>query len=207
MLKKVWFAGLLALVLVVSVVGAALAAPSQDTTADPPGPQGRGQRPPHVIGEISEIGADSLTLELRLSAELTVEVQEFTSYLGTLESFDDLEVGMVVAVIGQRSGEGSFIARAIVSQEDLPLGTRIMGEVIAVTSSSLTIQTRKGETFTYTVNADTEFLSRENAVTELADIEEGDHVMILYEQASNGTLTANVIAVGAGPQEGPPPAN
>lgn len=206
MSKKIWIAGLLALALVVGVAGVAIAAPRLDTEEAPPPPQGRGERrPPHVLGEITELGDNSITMEIRPSLELTVEVTEFTVYLGSLESFDQLEVGMVIAVMGHRSGEGTLEARAIVAEEDLPLGTRIAGEVTAVTSSTIAIETRSGEAFRFNVVSSTEFLSPENDVQSATDIAVGDHVTIFFVQAANGTLTANVISVGAGPQDGPPP--
>ncbi len=210
MSKKIWMAGLLALALTLAIAGIAAAAPSQAALLDPPNPPGprggpgRGPLwwPPHLSGEITEIGADQFTLTTASNKEVTVEVDEFTSYLGALDSFADLEVGLDVAVVGHRSGEGTLVARVVATRDDLPFGTRLGGEVTVVGSDTLTIATPIGETFTFDVNADTDFLSRENAVTSLSDIEVGDHVMVLFEQSSSGGLTANVILVG-----GPPPAD
>ena len=228
MSKKNWTAGLFALALTLGIVSVAAAAgPSlADPSAlsgstfaplgaaagigpqdppNPPGPRGGpGRGPlrgrPHLSGEITAIGDNQFTLTTAGNNEVTVEVDESTSYLGSLDGFDDLEVGLDVAVAGQRSDEGTVLARAIAGRDDLPFGTRLGGEVTAVGSDTLTIETRRGETFTFDVTADTDFLSRDNSVTGLAEIEAGDHVMVLFEQSDSGGLTAKVIFVS-----GPPP--
>jgi preprotein translocase subunit YajC len=228
MSKKNWTAGLFALALTLGIVSVAAAAGpsladppalSGSTLAplgaaagidpqdppNPPGPRGGpGRGPlrgrPHLSGEITAIGDNQFTLTTAGNNEVTVEVDESTSYLGSLDGFDDLEVGLDVAVAGQRSDEGTVLARAIAARDDLPFGTRLGGEVTAVGSDTLTIETRRGETFTFDVTADTDFLSRDNSVTGLEDIEVGDHVLVLFEQSDSGGLTAKVIFVS-----GPPP--
>ena len=208
MSKKTWIALLGALMLAATVASAAMAAPSQTERLDPPNPPGprggpgRGPLwgPPHLAGEITEIGDDQFTVTTANNNEVTIEVSELTSYLGALDSFSDLEVGLDVAVVGHRSGEGSLVARVVATRDDLPFGTRLGGEVTAVGADTLTIETPRGETFVFDVTADTDFLSRENAVLGLGDIEVGNHVMVFFEQSSSGGLAANVILVG-----GPPP--
>ena len=156
MSKKVWIAGLISLVLVLAVAGAAVAAPQFAEPADPPNPpgprggpgRGPGFRPPHLTGEITEIGDDQFTMTLRIG-----------------------------------------------------------GEVTAVGSNSLTIETPNGEKFVFNVDSGTDFLSRENAVNSLADIQVGDHVKVLFEQTASGTLTANLIVVAVGPQPESNPSN
>lgn len=208
MSKKILIGSLLALALTLVVATVASAAPSQADPLDPPNPPGPRGGPgcdplwqaPHLAGEITEIGDEQFTITTANNNEFTIEVSEFTSYIGALSSFADLEIGLDVVVAGHRSGEGTLIARVIATREDLPFGTRLGGEVTAVGGDSLTIETPIGESFVFDVTADTDYLSRENAVTSLSDIEVGDHVIVLFEQSSSGGLTANVILVG-----GPPP--
>ncbi|MEX1247617.1 MAG: DUF5666 domain-containing protein [Anaerolineales bacterium] len=205
MSKKIWIAGVIALALLIGSAAVAAAAPAADPP-NPPGPRGGPGRgpgwPPHLSGEILSVGDDQFTMQGPWGSEVTVEVDEFTSYLGSLESFADLEVGAEVAVAGHRGGEGGLVARVVVLREELPMGTQIGGEVTATSGTTLTIETRRGESFFFNMTSATEFLSRENAVQGLADIEVGDHVMVLFEQASNGTLSANLVIVA-----GPPPSN
>lgn len=224
MSKKNWTAGLFALALTLGIVSvAAAASPSQTDPAlalsgptlaplgtaagigpqdppNPPGPRGGpGRGPlwgrPHLSGEITAIGDEQFTLTTAGNNEVTVEVDESTSYLGSLDGFDDLEVGLDVAVAGQRSDERTVLARAVAARDDLPFGTRLGGEVTAVGTDTLSIETRLGESFTFDVTAETDFLSRDNSVAGLADIEVGDHVMVLFEQSDSGGLTANIIFV------------
>jgi hypothetical protein len=210
MSKKILIGGLVALALTAIIATAALAAPSQADPTDPPNPPGpRGGpghgplwEPPHLSGEITAVGTDQFTLTTEGNQAVTVEVTEFTSYLGSLDSFADLEIGLDVAVAGRRSDEGTVEARVVVTRDDLPIGTPMGGEVTAVGSDSLTIENTRGGTFRFDVTADTDFLSRENNVTSLSEIEVGDHVMVLFEQASGGTLSANVILVGGPVPEG-----
>jgi hypothetical protein len=204
MSKKILLGGLVALALTAIIATVALAAPSQADPGDPPNPPGprgglgRGPmwEPPHLSGEITDIGTDQFTLTTVNNTEVSVEVNEFTSYLGSLGSFADLEVGLDVAVAGHRSGEGSVEARVVITRDDMPIGTPMGGEVTTVGSDSLTIENPRGGTFTFDVTADTDFLSRENNVASLGDIEVGDHAMVLFEQSTSGNLTANVIMVG-----------
>jgi hypothetical protein len=130
--------------------------------------------------------------------DITVTVGDTTSYIGSLTAFADLHVGDEVAVDGRRS-EGGLEARVIIDADSLPLGIPVGGEVTTVTSSKLTIELRDGLSFSFTVDASTDFLSRDNAATSIADVKVGDHVVVVFDQATSGTLTANLILVGGEP--------
>jgi hypothetical protein len=99
-------------------------------------------RPPYLAGEITEIGEGEFTVTIDGNSQIVVEVSEFTSYLGELESFSDLEIGLEVAVIGHRSGKGTLVARVVATRDDLPLGTQIGGEGTVVGTDSISIETR-----------------------------------------------------------------
>lgn len=215
MSKKIWIAGLIALALVLGVVGVAAAATDQSAqssvVADPPFPEnppgpmgGPGAGPlwhhPRLKGEIISIGADQFTISGPNDKHIVVEVDDLTSYIGSLEDFADLHVGDQVAVEGHRSGEGTLIARVIVLTEDLPLGIPMPGKVTSVTSGKLTIEVREGLSLSFTVISDTDFLSKDNHVQSISDVQVGEHVLVLFEQTSSGTLTANLILVGQPPE-------
>jgi hypothetical protein len=113
MSKKILIAGIGVLLLAASLATLALAAPNQAEPMDPPnppGPRGGPGRnllwgPPHLAGEITEIGEGEFTATIEGNSQIVVEVSEDTSYLGVLESFSDLEIGLEVVVAGHRSGE------------------------------------------------------------------------------------------------------
>ena len=202
MSKKIWAAGLIALVLVATVAGAALASSGDEHPGNPPRPnaedkQGIGHcRPPHALGEITSLGEEEFTMLTRSEFEVTVLVDEDTKYFGDLASFEDLEVGMQIGAAGGRQGEGTFLAKALFAGERLDDLRRAGGEVTDVGNSSLTIETRNGEPLTFEVNDQTRFRSRDGEVEELSDIDEGNHVMVIYLESDSGDLIAKAIGVG-----------
>ena len=198
MSKKIWFAGLLTLVLVLTIAGVAYAGSTDQHPGNPPG--SRGGRGQGLGGEVIAVGDDQFTLLLRNNVEVTIEVTEDTSYLGDLESFDDIEVGLTVRVAGQRSGDESIQARAVALAPYLGQ-TRAHGEVTGVASDSLTIETRDGEIYTFVVTADTEFHSRDGSVESLSDVNAGDLVVVLYEEDGDD-LVALLIGVRQPLQDG-----
>jgi hypothetical protein len=147
------------------------------------------------VGEITAIGNSEFTLVGPMGGSYTVTVDEFTAYIGSLSAFVDLKVGAEVGVVGPRNDDGSLQAHIIALRDELPLGTRTGGFVTAVGSSKISIETRQGEAFSFAVTANTDFLSRIDDIHSLSDVEVGDHVMILFEQAASGSLTANLIVV------------
>jgi len=194
--KNVWIIALLALVMGFGIAGTAIAASDQSPTSHPGGPGH-----PKGMGEVTAIGSDQFTVETRNGTEVTVLVDDDTRYFGDLESFNDIEVGMKVAVMGAREGDQTIAAKAVGSG-DFPLGKRAGGEVTAVDNDSLTIENRKGESFTFQVDGETLFFSRNDEIESLSDIEIGDFAKVHYEEASDGTLIAKSIGSGTPKEDG-----
>jgi preprotein translocase subunit YajC len=204
--KNLLFAGVIALILVASVAGAALAASGDDLPGvlngpGAPGGPGRGGRVGHLRGEITAISDEEFTLETEEGEEYTFMVDDQTRYFGDLESFDDLEVGLSVAVAAMRNGEDTALAKAV-GAGDIVDATRAHGEITDIGADSLTIETRDGDSLTFVVDGDTQFVSRDGSVTSLEDLEVGDHAMVAYEE-DGADLIALVIGSG-GPQGGRP---
>ena len=208
MSKKLWLAILVALVLVVAVAGVAVAGSGDQHPGNPPRPNTQDRqgdsthRFPHALGEITSIGNDEFTMLTRSDVEVTVLVDEDTRYLGELEDFTDLEVGMTIGAAGLREGEGTFLAKALFAGERLTDFRRAHGEVTDVGNSTLTIETRNGESLTFKVDDDTKFKSRDGEVENLADIDEGDRIVVGYFVNDSGDLIAKVIAVGGPKPDG-----
>jgi len=198
--KNVWIIALLALVMIFGIAGTAIAA-SDESPATHPGGPGKGKRNPKGMGEVTSVGSDQFTIETRNGTEVTVLVDDDTRYFGDLESFNDIEVGLQVAVMGAREGDQTISAKAVGSGE-FPLGKRAGGEVTAVDSDSLTIENRDGESLTFQVDGETLFFSRNDEIDSLSDIEVGDHARVHYEEASDGTLIAKSIAAGTPKEDG-----
>jgi hypothetical protein len=70
-------------------------------------------------GEVIAIGHDNFTITTRNDEELTFQVDEntrFKSRDGSLESLEDLEVGMKVGVLYVESDDGTLLAKAVGSR-------------------------------------------------------------------------------------------
>ncbi len=202
---KIWIASLIAFVLLVSVAGAAYASAGDAAPSLHPGGPGRGNRA-HGQGEVLAVGDNEFTLLTRNENEITVQVDADTRYFGDLKSFSDIEVGMTVAVMGLRQGDETAVAIAVGSGDEFPLGQRAGGEVTAVSANSVTIEKRDGDSLTFAVDSDTVFLSRDEDVDGISDIEVGDRIGVHYEETSDGSLIAKTIMVG-GPEGRPNGAN
>ena len=200
--KNIWMIALLALVMVFGIAGTAIAASDPSPASHPGGPgKGKGKDHPKGMGEVTAIGNDQFTIETRNGTEVTVLVDDDTRYFGDLESFNDIEVGMKVAVMGAREGDQTIAAKAVASGE-FPLGKRAGGEVTAVDNDSLTIENRDGESLTFQVDGETLFFSRNDEIENLSDIEVGDYARVHYEEASDGTLIAKSIGAGTPKEDG-----
>ena len=70
----------------------------------------------------------------------------------------------------------------------------VIGNVTAVTSSSLSIQTRQGATDTVNVSISTQIFNGQSTA-QLSDIQTGDRVLILGTTGTNNTITATRINV------------
>jgi hypothetical protein len=201
--KRIWITALLTLVMAFGLARTAIAA-GDDAPANHQGGPGKGNRSPKGKAEVISIGDDQFTAETPNGTEITVLVDADTRYFGDLESFNDIEVGMEVAVMGARQGDQTVLAKVVGAGDEFPLGQRAGGEVIAIDSDSLTIENRQGESLTFQVDGETLSFSRDDEVQALSDIEIGDHVKIHYEEASDGTLLAKSIGAG-GPRIGKGP--
>lgn len=83
----------------------------------------------HAGGEVTAVGADNFTITSREGEELTFQVDEDTrwgSRDGSLESLQDLVVGMHVGVAYQESDDGSLLALGV--KKLMPRGEGRPGE-------------------------------------------------------------------------------
>jgi hypothetical protein len=123
-----------------------------------------------VAGVVQSVGSDSITLELKKGATLTVQVNADTRIVvnrkvGTLA---DIEVGYRALVKGKRGQP----AKAIRAYEKPAPGRVVAGKVDSVGSDSITLKKRDGNSVTIDVNADTKI--RVNGKPgSLSDIETG----------------------------------
>src|SRR4030066_344526 len=96
------------------------------------------------------------------------------------------------AAVGAVKGEGEWLAlRVAVGNPDV----RLMGRIVGLGDSSLTVEKRNGETVVVAVTEATKFKSRGGKIDSFDDLKLGMPVVIAAQEA-NGKLTALWIAVG-----------
>ena len=160
----------------------------------------RSERPSHYMGKITAVGDSTLTIQTRDGQTFTFAVTantKFRSRDGSVNGLDDLQPGMGAIIIARKQDDGSLLALGIGAgkiRSERP--SRYMGKITAVGDSTLTIQTRDGQTFTFAVTANTKFRSRDGSVNGLDDLQPGMPVLVIARQQEDGSLTA--LGIGAG---------
>ncbi|TAK13533.1 MAG: hypothetical protein EPO32_04810 [Anaerolineae bacterium] len=152
-------------------------------------------KPGHGLGgEVLSTSVNSITIETHLGEEITVTVNVETEYVGGIASLSEVEVGMQIGIAVEKQDDDSLLAVQVLagpySGEE-----RAVGLITEIGSDSLTIEARDGDALTFSVDADTEFLSRDNSLTGLDDLETEQGVLVFYETLDDGSLHA--IAIGA----------
>ena len=79
--------------------------------------------------------------------------------------------------------------------EDRPDAGRYGGQVTGVGSSSFSIENQAGTSFTFAVDENTRFHSRDGEVTGLGDLETGMYVHVLAVEQDDGSLLALAVGV------------
>ena len=181
--------------IVVLVLAAALAVP---TLAEGETPVfGRG------LGQVMDLGDDSLTVETRSGQIRTLHVDEATTFedrSGAPSTFADVEVGDWLAGTYEREAEGTLYARRVVILgPELPrVDVRAAGEITAVNpgSSTFELHTRQGEDLQLVVTEDTRFRSRDGSIQSIGDLRRGMIAAVAAVRGGDGVLEARFAAVG-----------
>jgi hypothetical protein len=150
----------------------------------PPGNQQEGRRP-GVMGTITAINADSLTVKTRDGQTVQVNLSDKTQFSKDRQpaKLADFKVGDEIFVRGQAAGENIWQADMIGARSGggggFGAGTLgksfIAGEVKSITGTQLVIARPDGVSQTITVDETTSFQKQGESIT-LADIKPGDHV-------------------------------
>ncbi|MEW6568780.1 MAG: DUF5666 domain-containing protein [Chloroflexota bacterium] len=175
----------------------------------------RPERPPRqrAGGEITSVhpGAGEFSLHTREGADLTFGVSERTRFLsrdGSVNDIHDLHQGMLAVVVYVEREDGTLEALAVGAgnPEDRPqVDVRAAGRIRAVGSDTFSLETRSGETLTFTVDGSTVFRSRDGSVNGLEDLKEGMLAVVGARELGNGNLRAVWVGVGRAPRDAPAP--
>ena len=172
----------------------------------PERPEGRMRAAGEITGVVP--GQGTFTILTRNGDEIEFQTNENTKFRspnGSVEDIHDLKKGMKAFVAAAKQDDGTLIALMVAAgnMEDRPnrpeLDVKVGGEVTAVGVSSLTIQTRKGESISFSVNDSTHF----KGISALDELEVGMKAAVGANETDDGLLA---LFVGARhPGERPDP--
>jgi Domain of unknown function (DUF5666) len=167
----------------------------------------RGRRP-GVGGTITAISNDALTLKTFDERTVTVKLTSDTRFRKDQQDakLSDFKVGDVVMVRGEKTGEDSYTAAAVMSRSGMGMGMSpeqlrekmgkeiIAGEIKSIDGLKLTIAQPDGQTQTIAVDETTSFRKQGESVT-LADLKPGDRVFG-RGQLKDGVFVPSVLNIG-----------
>lgn len=165
--------------------------------------EGERQRFPGVMGSITALSENSMTVKTFHGKTATVKLTDKTQYRKDRQParLDDFKVGDAVMVRGEPTGEDAWAASFIATRSNAAgqfregLGKQfIVGDVKAIEGTGLTILRTDGETQTIQVDESTSFRKQGESIT-LADIKAGDHVFGRGE-LKNGIFVPTLLNVG-----------
>jgi hypothetical protein len=202
MSKKFWIP-ILSAILIAAIGAAWWPANAQ---AQGGGLRDRLRRQRSVVGQVTAVSADSLSLLTARGDEVTFTVDERTrvrSRAGGDVSLDDVQVDDWVGVVPVKArllgGSGEQpIARAIVLLPDdfdpaNAKGGRGKVTTIDLAGNRFTIENPAGETLTVLVDDDTVYKGQVSALT---DLQVGMTAGVIAEKQANGELMANTVRAG-----------
>jgi len=176
------------------------------TTPGPvrPGPFGTGGAVSGAYGTVRSVGSDSFVLNTS-SGEVTVDVSSSTSYVDRLvavPSFADVKVGAAVSALGARNGstlDASRVSIGFGGGRGFGVGgSRTIGTVTSVSSSSFVLDTVGGTKVTVEVNGQTSYLQRGGGAVSLKSLKAGDRVAVSGSASSTQIVASTVLVLPAG---------
>lgn len=149
-----------------------------------------------LLGEVDKINPGQNTFEIltRNGDSVSFQVDERTQFIGDLNSFDDLEKGLRVAVLAGEQEDGTFLAKIVGAGDgDRPRLEKTGGKITQIGDSSLTILTRQGEEKSFTVSEATRFANRQGEINGLGDLAI-DMVVLVVSRPGEAEAAAVLVA-------------
>jgi hypothetical protein len=145
-------------------------------------------------GTVAAYDASNITLTLKDGSSVSIALTGDTriKFAGKKDSGAVVEVGMTAMVQALRDENGNLTARSVMVIPGKPVKIHRVGIVTEyIGGSSITIQDKDGNTFTFTVIADTKLLPAERA----ADLAAGSRVTIIAprDPASGGVNVTGIV--------------
>ena len=163
----------------------------------PPAPGGKG-----AVGRISAVSATSVTVRSREgdTATFTLSNSATITLDGQTAQAGGLKVGEFAAVTST-DGTTATAVDAHTHRPPPPGHGPPGGRISAVTATSITLRTRRGDTKTYTINSSTTVRKDDQTAT-AADLAVGQFVHV---RSTDGTVATAIDAHTGPPPGGPPP--
>jgi hypothetical protein len=170
----------------------------------------------HVAGEVTAVnpGQGTFTINPRDGDEISFQTNDRTQFKsrdGTVNNLADLKKGMFAAVAAVRQEDDLPLALLVAAghPEDRPdrpqIDVRAAGQIVDISSASLTIQKPDGARMTFGVNANTKFVSRDGSIHGLDDLQAGMMAAVGAVENEDGSLTAVWVGAGKLPKDRPSP--
>jgi hypothetical protein len=167
---------------------------------------------PVTLGQVVHIGTEGFTIERQNGAQVEVLVTDRTHFRAahsdSQPGFDDLILGLWVAVAGRTAAGGEINALLVVllpedfNPEDINL-SQYLGEVTQINNGqqTFTITTRGEEELTFSVGESTRFL---NGLSDFQELERGMPVYVMAIEREVGSRFARLVALA---ERNPAPAS
>lgn len=146
-----------------------------------------------------DVSANAFTLEDKDGQATSLKVDANTVYRGQVTALADLQVDMQAQVVTKKQTNGDLLAVTV--RAGSVADQRYLGKVTAVGTESFTIQTRKGETLTFQVTAETVYHSRTGLVDSLDDLKAGMPVAVGANDLGDGRYQALRVLAAPGPSK------
>jgi hypothetical protein len=128
-------------------------------------------------GHVAAVDAagGTFTVETRPGEMLTFTVDGNTLFIGAVQSLEAVEVGMIAGIGAQGAAQevdGTLLAVVVHAHQPVIHHAGVV-TAVDVAGNSFSIRTREGERLTFSVDEETQFHSRDGAVTSLEGLQVG----------------------------------
>jgi hypothetical protein len=158
-----------------------------------------------VRGRVKAVEGQTLVIATREGEKEVVTTSETYLHIPNVEEpgLDDIEVGCTIVALGQRGDEGAFTAQIVVAARVRPPRKMIirqhtvLGQVMDIEGTTLTLKTRQGEK-TILTDKNTRFRIPGVENPSIEDIKVGDRVIALGRRNEDGDVVARVVGIPRG---------
>jgi hypothetical protein len=149
---------------------------------------------PMSAGTVTAVDAESITIRRRGGTSEEIATTSTTTYRLGREtgSRSDVVVGAAIVAAGTEDANGRLTATTVIVE--VP---KVLGQVTAKTSTTITIERRDGSSLTIHVDADTDYTVGGDADATLADVAVDMWLIAAGPERSDGSIDAQTVRAAA----------